>query len=99
MQKKEKITFEEAMQRLEEIINKLELGEVPLEETVKLFEEGMELIKFCNNKLEEVKHKVEMVVRNKEGFNLIPFNTSLETKNTEEEIEDEEEKEDEELPF
>lgn len=73
MEKKEKYTFEQAMQRLEEIVSKLESGDTPLEETINLFQEGVELVNFCNKKLEEVKHKVEMVVRTKNGFNLVPF--------------------------
>ncbi len=80
MEKKGKYTFEQAMQRLEEIVAKLESGDTPLEETIQLFQEGMELVNFCNKKLEEVKHKVEMVVRTKEGYTLVPF----EQKNNEE---------------
>ncbi len=94
MQKQEKkYTFEQAMQRLEEIVNKLELGNVPLEETISLFQEGMELINFCNQKLEEVKHKVEIVIRNKEGFTLQPFDVKTDYKSQQEEIEEDEEDE------
>ncbi len=107
MQKKEKYTFEEALHRLEEIVSKLEMGDVPLEDTIKLFQEGMELINFCNHKLEEVKFKVEMVVRNKDGFSLVDFNKisnkNVEIKNNElDEIEEEEDNKDDEngeLPF
>jgi exodeoxyribonuclease VII small subunit len=101
MQKeKQKYTFEQAMQRLEEIVNKLELGNVPLEETISLFQEGMELINFCNQKLEEVKHKVEIVIRNKNGFTIQPFDvkTEYQAQQEEEEIEEfEEDEEDNEL--
>lgn len=93
-QEKNKISFEQALKRLEEIVNKLETGEVPLEESIELFQEGIELVNFCNQKLEEVKHKVEMVVKTKEGFTLKPFPAEKE----EEEIVEEDE-EDEELPF
>ncbi len=87
-QEKQKYTFEQALQRLEEIVNKLELGNVPLEETISLFQEGMELINFCNQKLEEVKHKVEIVVRTKEGFTLQPFDVKTGYKNQLEEKEE-----------
>lgn len=104
---KNKHTFEEALKRLEEIVSRLETSEVPLEETLNLFQEGMELVNFCNQKLEEVKHKVEMVVRTKEGFTLKPFG-ELESKNVEEDNqdifddeikEDDEEEDNEELLF
>jgi exodeoxyribonuclease VII small subunit len=59
--------FEEAMERLEEIVRDLEEGDLPLEESLKAFEEGMNLIKFCSQKLEEVEKKVTMLVKTSEG--------------------------------
>jgi exodeoxyribonuclease VII small subunit len=59
--------FEEAMERLEEIVRDLEEGDLPLEESLKAFEEGMNLIKFCSQKLEEVEKKVTMLVKASEG--------------------------------
>jgi exodeoxyribonuclease VII small subunit len=76
-------SFEDALQRLEDIVNKLESEEVPLEETISLFEEGQELINFCNKKLEEVKHKVEIVLKTKNGFDIKPFS---EEENDEEDL-------------
>ncbi len=108
MSKKEKYTFEEALHRLEEIVSKLEDGDVPLEDTIKLFQEGTELINFCNKKLEEVKFKVEMVVKNKDGFKLVDFeeksNENFKKINEELDLNELEETEDEEdesndLPF
>ena len=95
-------TFEESLKRLEEIVSRLELGDVPLEETITLFQEGMELVNFCHKKLEEVKHKVEMVVRDKNSFTLQPFEAKVENeeKETEEiELEEDIEDNDGELPF
>ncbi|MCK4329842.1 exodeoxyribonuclease VII small subunit, partial [candidate division WOR-3 bacterium] len=46
------ITFEEAMKKLESIAETLGEGNLPLEESLKMFEEGMELCKFCNTKLD-----------------------------------------------
>ncbi|MCS7230963.1 MAG: exodeoxyribonuclease VII small subunit [Elusimicrobiota bacterium] len=97
--KKEKYTFEEALKRLEEIVSKLETSEVPLEETINLFEEGMELVKFCNQKLEEVKHKVEMVVKTKDGFTLKPFVEKPNDTVEKEKKDEEEDIDEEELPF
>lgn len=56
-------TFETSMKRLEEIVQELEKGDLPLEESLKVFEEGMSLIKFCSEKLEEVEQKVTMLVK------------------------------------
>ncbi len=96
-EKQNKKTFEESLKRLEEIVLKLETGDVPLEETIALFQEGIQLVNFCNQKLEEVKHKVEIVIRNKNGFTLQPFEEKNNNKLIEDEIKDEEN--DEELPF
>jgi exodeoxyribonuclease VII small subunit len=59
--------FEEAMERLEEIVRDLEDGDLPLEESLKAFEEGMNLIKFCSEKLEEVERKVTKLVKESDG--------------------------------
>ncbi|MEN3013958.1 MAG: exodeoxyribonuclease VII small subunit [Endomicrobiia bacterium] len=101
--RKEKYNFEEALKRLEEIVTKLETSDVPLEETINLFQEGMELVNFCNQKLEEVKHKVEIVIRTKEGFTLKPFldkkDEELNNKNFNFKNKEDEEDTDDELPF
>jgi exodeoxyribonuclease VII small subunit len=55
--------FETSIKRLEEIVHELEKGDLPLEESLKVFEEGMNLIKFCSEKLEEVERKVTMLVK------------------------------------
>jgi exodeoxyribonuclease VII small subunit len=51
--------FEEAFGRLEEIVAKLESGDVALEESVDLYTEGMTLVKFCNSKLTVAREKIE----------------------------------------
>ncbi|RZN35309.1 MAG: exodeoxyribonuclease VII small subunit [Methanophagales archaeon ANME-1-THS] len=63
------MTFEEAMKRLEEIVERLGEGNLSLEESLKVFEEGIELCKFCNKKLDEAGYKVEKLVE-KEGGEL-----------------------------
>ncbi|HPR17795.1 MAG TPA: exodeoxyribonuclease VII small subunit [Candidatus Cloacimonadota bacterium] len=60
---KEKIKFEDALKRLEEIISQLENGEKEIDEIVKLFEEGSELAASCNLKLEQVENKIETLTQ------------------------------------
>ncbi|MBO5289145.1 MAG: exodeoxyribonuclease VII small subunit [Spirochaetales bacterium] len=55
------ISFESALKRLEEIAVKMEEGKLPLDESVKLYEEGIKLSKYCNWKLSDVDQKVEIV--------------------------------------
>ena len=52
------LTFEDAMMRLEEITKKLENGAASLDDSLKLFEEGVMLVRFCNSKLEDAKLRV-----------------------------------------
>ena len=59
--------FEKAMERLEEIVQNLEGGDLPLEDALKAFEEGMKLAKFCSFKLEEAEKKVTMLVEESGG--------------------------------
>ena len=67
-------SFEEAMQRLEEITQNLENGDLSLEDSIDVFEEGMKLAKFCSKKLEEAEKKVTKLVKEGEGkFSQQPF--------------------------
>ncbi|MBW1766528.1 MAG: exodeoxyribonuclease VII small subunit [Deltaproteobacteria bacterium] len=59
--------FEEAMQRLEDIVHSLESGDLSLENSLEIFEEGMKLVNFCSNKLEEAEQKVTMLVKESDG--------------------------------
>lgn len=63
-------TFEEAMKRLEEIVQGLEGGELSLENSLEIFEEGMKLVSFCSNKLEEAEKKVTMLVKGPDGTSI-----------------------------
>ena len=60
--------FEDALDKLEKIVSKLEDGEIPLEESLKLFEEGMRVSRLCNQKLEEAEKKVEILMKGKDGM-------------------------------
>jgi exodeoxyribonuclease VII small subunit len=59
--------FEEAMERLEQIVETLESGDLALDESLKIFEEGMGLVNFCTKKLEEAEQKVTILIKESEG--------------------------------
>lgn len=60
----EDMTFEKAMQELQEIVASLENGNAPLDESLALFEKGVALVKFCNEKLDSARQKVIMLTEN-----------------------------------
>ena len=62
-----KPTFEQALQQLEQIVQKLEKGELPLEESLRLYEDGIRLSRLCHGKLEEAEGKIEMLVKDAHG--------------------------------
>lgn len=64
---KKKEKFEEALQKLEAIVAQMEEGDLPLEETLKAFEEGVKLARFCASKLDEAERKVEKLMRDQAG--------------------------------
>ena len=59
--KEENITFEQAIEELETIINRLEEGDVPLDETINLYEKGSELKDFCEKKLQSAEVKIQKI--------------------------------------
>lgn len=61
---KKVMSFESALDRLEEIVDLLESGENPLEKSLELFEEGVSLVKLCNKKLEAVEGSVKILLNN-----------------------------------
>jgi exodeoxyribonuclease VII small subunit len=66
--------FEKAMERLEEIVQNLEGSDLPLEDALKAFEEGMKLAKFCSLKLEEAEKKVTLLIEGSAGSHTqVPF--------------------------
>ena len=60
-------TFEESLKQLEAIVAQLERGDLPLEDSVKIFEEGMRLSAECKKQLEEAEGKVELLVKRRDG--------------------------------
>ena len=73
MPTKKEITFEAALERLEEIVEMLENGEAPLDESLTLFEEGVKLVKMCNDKLEKAENAVTKLVNVDGEFVEQPF--------------------------
>ena len=60
-------SFEESLKQLESIVGKLERGDLPLEESVRLFEEGVKLSDACKTDLETAEGKVQMLLKQKDG--------------------------------
>ncbi len=69
----EKMEFENAMQRLEKIVEELEDGNLPLEKAIDRFEEALKLAKICRDKLEKARLRVEKLVKRQEDYGVEPF--------------------------
>jgi exodeoxyribonuclease VII small subunit len=70
-------SFEESLKKLETIVEKLEKGDLSLEESLKLFEEGVGLSAVCKKELEEAEGKVEMLIKRRDGsLKTEPFPTN-----------------------
>lgn len=65
---KEEMSFEAAMNALEEIVGKLEDGDVPLEKAITYYQEGMNLSKMCNDKLKNVQEKMTKIMNEQGEF-------------------------------
>ena len=75
--------FEECLQRLEKIVDELEKGNVPLDQAVKLFEEGVQLSNSCRKELEDAEGKVEILLKHNGKLQAEPFdavNDKVETR-------------------
>jgi exodeoxyribonuclease VII small subunit len=59
--------FEAALSRLEDIVKELEAGDLPLEQSLKLFEEGIRLSRICNKRLADAERRVEILLKDKAG--------------------------------
>jgi len=67
------VRFEDCLERLEKIVQELEKGEVPLEKSLTLFEEGMQLSASCRKQLEEAEGKVEILLKQNGKLQTEPF--------------------------
>ncbi len=68
-----KKTFETALTKLEKITTELEAGDLSLENSLKKFDEGIQLVNFCNTKLEDAKSKVEVLLNKNGSMQTEPF--------------------------
>ena len=73
MNKKKDNNFESALNRLEEISDLLENEDTPLEDSIKLFEEGIELKEFCEEKLKSAKLKIDKIVKKNKSLSSSEF--------------------------
>ncbi|SEH62134.1 Exodeoxyribonuclease VII small subunit [Halobacillus karajensis] len=76
MAEKQEVSFEEAMKQLEEIVEKLETGEVPLEKAIQYYQEGMKLSKLCSEKLGNVESQMQQIMNEHGEFE--PFSVQEE---------------------
>ncbi len=68
------IKFEEALKKLEKIVEDLEKGDLSLDDALKKYQEGIELSRLCSQRLENAKKKIDVLVKNKKGeFELKPI--------------------------
>ncbi|WP_156290836.1 exodeoxyribonuclease VII small subunit [Oceanobacillus salinisoli] len=68
MSKNDELSFEEAMKNLEDIVQKLEEGDVPLEKAISYYQEGMNLSKMCSDKLSHVQDKMTQIMNEQGEF-------------------------------
>jgi len=74
--KKKGESFEEALKKLQTIVEKLERGDLPLEDAMEAFTEGIRLAQFCHQKLEEAENRVQMLQKDGEkGWTSVPFDS------------------------
>lgn len=66
MEQKSK-TFEEAMMELEQIVQKLEKGELPIDESIEYFQKGVELSRYCSKKLDEIERRITILIEEENG--------------------------------
>jgi exodeoxyribonuclease VII small subunit len=73
MAEKKSADFEKSLERLEELVEEMEGGELSLEEMIKHFEEGSKLVGLCSKKLNEVEQKIEKLVKKDGELQEVPF--------------------------
>ncbi|MCI5125170.1 MAG: exodeoxyribonuclease VII small subunit [Candidatus Electrothrix sp. AR5] len=68
-----KRTFENALTKLDRITAELEQGDLGLDNSLKKFDEGVQLVKFCNEKLEEARSQVDLLLKKNDRLTTVPF--------------------------
>ncbi|MCK4852022.1 MAG: exodeoxyribonuclease VII small subunit [Candidatus Omnitrophica bacterium] len=61
------MSFEKALEKLENIVGELEKGDIPLDATLKKYEEGVALARMCQKKLDSARQKIELLVKGEDG--------------------------------
>ena len=75
------LNFETAMDRLEKIVEQMESGQLPLEDLIVRYEEGMNLVKICQERLASAEQKIEIITRNSAGKTVVKnFEPSAESR-------------------
>jgi exodeoxyribonuclease VII small subunit len=76
------LNFEKAMDRLEAIVEQMETGKLPLEDLIVRYEEGMNLVKVCQERLTNAEQKIEIIARNNAGKPMVKdFEAAAESSN------------------
>jgi exodeoxyribonuclease VII small subunit len=76
-------SFEASLSTLEQIVAQLESGDLPLERSLELFEEGIGLVRHCQSQLQDAERKVELLLRERGEIKVVPFETRQENLQTE----------------
>jgi len=97
-------SFEASLSSLEQIVAQLESGELPLERSLELFEDGVALARRCQSQLQDAERKVELLLRERGEIKVIPFDSNSSQTNepdvqTEKSKSDDEEELDDSIPF
>jgi exodeoxyribonuclease VII small subunit len=88
-QREAELNFEGAMDRLEKIVEQMESGKLPLEDLIVRYEEGMSLVKVCQERLSNAEQKIEIIARNSAGKSVVKeFEPTQEAATTDKEIEE-----------
>ena len=80
-QNSENILFEDAIARLEQIVRMLDSGNVPLDKSLELYEEGVKLVKICNSRLENAEQKIKILVEKNGEYHEEDFNKDSKVEN------------------
>lgn len=86
MAKEKTLTFEESMNRLEEIVQAIESGEIGLEESLAKYEQGMELVKRCRGILDRAEKRIEILNQTPTGLEAAPLNTPTTDSNVDDRV-------------
>ena len=76
--REEKVSFEDALSRLEAVVESMESGEVPLADLLAKFEEGNKLLKLCQTRLKDAELKIEQLKKQKDGVTFAPLESTTE---------------------